>query len=57
MLAGVGEGGVDGEEENSSEDSLQITLVRYSFPPKRRQAQRLSLARVSTHGLFFIDFA
>ena len=33
MLAGVGEGGVDGKEENSSEESLQITRVRFSFPP------------------------
>ena len=31
-LAGVGEEGVDEEEENSSEESLQITRVSLVFP-------------------------
>ena len=31
-LAGVGEECVDGEEKISSEESLQITRVRFSFP-------------------------
>ena len=30
-LAGVGEGGVNGKEKNLSEESLQITRVRFSF--------------------------
>ena len=32
LLAGVGDEGVDEEEKNSSEESLQITQVRFSFP-------------------------